>query len=347
MHTSWSKAKHLGGGVARDRLRRGAAGAEFFPRRCHTLAAVVTGLLIAAPAAGQNMPAKLQPPWSAPLVSGVNITVPGVDNVPDFHGDVNDPQLVVFFAGNQYMLVNTLLKEFQESHPEYQRVFAETLPPGILARQVETGSIVVGNMRIALRPDVFTAGHGRMTELQADKHWFSAIENYAANRLAIMTYAGNADRVENWRDLARPNLKICMPNPQFEGIAQHAIIPALRKTGGESLVNAIYKTKVADGTTILTHIHHRQTPMMIMQGACAAGAVWYTEAYFQAKIAHHPIALVSIPHKYNKTVTYAAGIMRDAPHPKAAAAFMKFLAGPQAQALYRKYGFLPPPAAGP
>ncbi len=307
-------------------------------RRLLTALAFFTPAL--ALAAG--LPSGVQPPWSAPMVTGMNITVPGVDNVPDLHGDVNDPQLVVFFAGNQYMLVNKLLTDFQKAHPEYKRVFAETLPPGILARQIEEGGLVIGNMRISLKPDIFTAGHGRMEGLQKEHDWFSNIENYARNRLAIMTYLGNPNHIKGWRDLARPGLKICMPNPKFEGIAQHAIIPALKKTGGDALVDAIYKRKVEHGTTYLTHIHHRQTPMRIMAHECEAGAVWYTEAYFHADIAHHPISLVKIPEDQNKVVTYTAGIMRAAPHPQAAAAFMKFLVGPEAQALYRKYGFMPP-----
>jgi len=305
---------------------------------------ILTALALFTPtlALAAGLSSGVEPPWSAPMVSGVNITVPSVDNVPDLHGDVNDPQLVVFFAGNQYMLVNELLTEFQKAHPQYKRVFAETLPPGILARQIEEGGLVIGNMRINLKPDIFTAGHGRMQALQKDHDWFVSMKNYARNRLAIMTYLGNPNHIEGWKDLARPGVKICMPNPKFEGIAQHAIIPALKKTGGEKLADAIYKHKVADGTTYLTHIHHRQTPMRIMAHKCAAGAVWYTEAYFHADIAHHPISLVKIPADQNKVVTYTAGEMRAAPHPKAAAAFMKFLTGPKGQALYRKYGFMPP-----
>jgi len=305
---------------------------------------IAFALLTPTLAMAAGLPEGVEPPWSAPMVTGVNITVPGVDNVPDLHGDINDPQLVIFFAGNQYMLVNELLTEFQKTHPEYKRVFAETLPPGILARQVEEGGLVIGNMRITLKPDIFTAGHGRMKGLQQDHDWFSGMENYARNRLAIMTYLGNPDKIAGWKDLARRGLKICMPNPKFEGIAQHAIIPALKETGGEKLADAIYKHKVVDGSTYLTHIHHRQTPMRIMAHECAAGAVWYTEAYFHADIAHHPISLVKIPDAQNKIVTYTAGVMRAAPHPEAAAAFMKFLTGPKGQAIYRKYGFMPPSA---
>lgn len=302
------------------------------------LAACASGTAFATTAAENGY----APPWSAPLVSGENLTVPGVDNVPDLHGDINNPDLVIFFAGNQYMVVNDLLRAFQKQYPQYQHVFAETLPPGILARQMETGTLVIGNMRIRLKPDLFTAGRGRMLQMQKDKQWFSQLGNYARNKLAIMTYAGNPEHITGWKDLTRKGLRLCMPNPQWEGIAQHAIIPALQRTGGKALVDTIYKTKVDDGSTYLTHIHHRQTPMRIMARQCDAGAVWYTEAFFHAQIAHHPTDLVSVPDAQNKVVTYSIGALRNAPHKQAAKDFMQFIVGATAQAIYRHYGFMPP-----
>jgi len=56
-------------------------------------------------------------------------TVPGVDNAPDFYGDVNHPDLTVFFAGNQYMVVNTLLAAFKKSYLRLPLSW-NTLPAG-------------------------------------------------------------------------------------------------------------------------------------------------------------------------------------------------------------------------
>lgn len=302
------------------------------------LAIISLIFLISSPAFASG----IEPPWSHSMVSGVNVTVPTIDNAPDLHGDVTNPQLVIFFAGNQYMLVNRLLQSFQKTHPEYKRVFAATLPPGLLAQAVRDGGFVIGNMRVGLKPDIFTAGHGGIQKLQKRDHWFSSQSDYASNRLAIMTASGNPKHIHNWQDLANPHIKICMPNPKWEGIASHAIVPALRKTGGSKLVDAIYQEKVKSGMTFLTRIHHRQTPIRIMEHKCAAGAVWYTEAYFHEHIAHHPTSLVQIPSSQNHVVTYTAAIMRSAPHPKAAKAFMKFLTGPKGQAIYKHYGFMPP-----
>lgn len=34
---------------------------------------------------------RYDPPWNKPPESTVQFTVPGVDNVPDLYGDINDP----------------------------------------------------------------------------------------------------------------------------------------------------------------------------------------------------------------------------------------------------------------
>jgi len=285
----------------------------------------------------------IDPPWNPPPEGGLNFTVPGIDNVPDLQGDVNDPQLVVFLAGNQYMVVRDLILAFRTAYPQYERVFVETLPPGILASQIEQGALVIGNLRITLKPDVYATGRVRMQELQQDKQWFSETVDYARNQLAIMTSAASPQRVAGLSDLAQPGISLCMPNPKWEGIARNTIIPVLRQTGGDPLVKAVYEDKVEAGTTFLTQIHHRQTPMRIMEGKCEAGVVWYTEAYFHATLMRHPIGIVTIPDSQNRYATYTAGLMKDAPHAPAGKDFLVFLLSPAGQAIYRKYAFLPPP----
>lgn len=178
--------------------------------------------------------------------------------------------------------------------------------------------------------------------LQHKYNWFKSTEIYAKNKLAIMVYKGNPKGVVNFDSLTNPKLRLCMPNPEWEGIAKHAIIPALKKTGGENLVKKIYTEKVKNGSTFLTHIHHRQTPVNIMQRKCDAGVVWYTEAYFHDHIAHHPVSVVKISDKDNKIVGYTAALMKSAPHKAVAKDFMTFLMSKKGQKIYRHYGFMKP-----
>ena len=309
--------------------------------------------LLAAPAAllAQTMPAqpaatpavpvepahRFDPPWNAPLPGGAAFTVPGIDNVPDLYGDVVDPQLVVFFAGNQFMVVDDLLQAFRRAHPEYQRIFVETLPPGILAKQIAQGSLVVGNLRIALKPDVYAAGKSRLDQTP---EWFARTSSYAQNRLAILVRKGNPKQVNNLRDLGRPEVRVSMPNPQWEGIGKR-IEESYEKAGGAALRTAIMATKVKAGSTYLTQIHHRQSPLRVLYDESDAAPVWYTEAFYQRMLGH-PVERIDIPAKENITANYVAGMMKTAPHAKAAEDFVAFLNSPAGQAVYKKYGFLPP-----
>ena len=69
------------------------------------------------------------------------------------------------------------------------------------------------------------------------------VVKYATNDLAIMIPAGNPKGIQSLKDLARPDIRLSMPNPQWEGVAQQ-ISDSLRKAGGEELYQAVYQNKV-------------------------------------------------------------------------------------------------------
>jgi len=282
------------------------------------------------------------PPWGPPPPGGgVTFAVPPFDEIADLYGDVVDPQLTIFCGGNQFMVVPDLVAAFKRAYPRYTRVFVETLPPGKLASQIESGALIMGSLRIDAKPDVYTAGRAQIGELQRQKRWFAGTYDYAANELAIMVRAGNPRRIKGLADLGRRDVRVSMPNPAFEGIARQ-IVAALRKAGGESLERTVMQTKVADKSTILTEIHHRQSPLNILEGRADAAPVWSTESYFQEHVLHFPVQTVPIPAAQNARATYTAGVLAAAPHPQAARDFLAFLATAEARAIYRRYGFAPP-----
>ncbi|MCC8423468.1 substrate-binding domain-containing protein [Mucilaginibacter sp. UR6-11] len=277
---------------------------------------------------------RFDPPWNTPPQSAVMFTVAGMDNVPDLFGDINDPQLVIFFAGNQFMCVDDLLAAFKTQYPQYQRIFAETLPPGILARQIEGGSVTIGNMRITLKPDVYTAGKSAIDKMMP---LFTKTEPYASNRLAIMVQKGNPKKIKGLADLGKKDVRVSMPNLEFEGIGKQ-IEEAYVKAGGEALRKQILEDKVKNNTTYFTRVHHRESPMRILYGQSDAAPVWYTEAYYQQMI-KNPVDLIEIPADKNVGANYIAAQLKAAPHEQAAKDFMDFLLSPAAKAIYKKYGF--------
>jgi molybdate transport system substrate-binding protein len=282
-----------------------------------------------------NAQHQFDPPWNDPPKSNILFTVAGVDNVPDLFGDINDPQLVIFLSGNEFMVIGDLIAAFKKAYPAYQRVFVETLPPGILAKQIDGGSLTIGNMRIDLKADVYTAGK---SAIEQKPEWFSRTEVYGKNKLAIMVQKDNPKKIKGLADLGRSGMRISMPNPAWEGIGKR-IEEAYVKAGGEELRNTIMQTKLKDSTTFLTQIHHRQSPMRILYNESDAAPVWYTEVNYQ-KMIGHPVTMVEIPAKENIEASSVAGLLKNAPHQKAAKDFIDFLLSAEGKAVYKKYGFI-------
>lgn len=302
-------------------------------------------LLGAAPAAARAGD-EVFPPWQGGANNdaadrGLAFTVPEVDDLADFHGTPANAKLALFVGGNYYFAMAPLVAEFERQNPDYRgRLYWETIPPGLLVRQIGAGgTITVGNMTWTVKPDAYFAGLARVRQLIADGTLVGPAVPYVTNTLAIMVPKGNPAHITGLADLGRPGVRLVMPNPAFEGIARQ-IRAALAKAGGEALVTAVYDSKVADGSTILTHIHHRQTPLLLMQGRGDAGVTWQSEALFQEQ-AGHPIEHVAIPDSDNSTAVYAGAVVKGAPHPEAAQAWLAFIRSPAALAIFERYGFKP------
>lgn len=287
--------------------------------------------------------AQRTPPWSAgrndpAAAKGYAFQVGSIDNVPDLHGNPTNARLVLYIGGNQFFVLPDLIAGFEVRHPELRgRMFYETLPPGILRRQMaHDNTLTFGNLTLHVVPDVYEAG-ARTVDGMAQQGVVEKSVHYATNDLAIMVAAGNPKHITGLKDLGRANLRLSMPNPAWEGVPRQ-IAASLRKAGGAALYQAAYINKVADGTTYLTQIHHRQTPMRILQGRSDAGITWASEVRFEEMI-HNPITGVTIPGAQNSTATYAAGVLNNAPHIAAARAWVSYLTTGQAQNIYHNYGF--------
>lgn len=312
--------------------------------------AVLAGLLCGAAAPPGTPAARLDaaeaqfPPWQngqnndAPD-RGLVFTVPPVDDMADFHGSLNDPALVLYASGNYFFAMAGLVRAFGDAYPAYRgRVFYETLPPGLLLKQMAAGGTVTsGNLTFTVKPDVMMAEQRASEEWVKDGRLAAPVVSFATNDLTIMVPAGNPAHITGLADLGRPDLPLIMPNPAFEGVARQ-IRTALVKAGGETLAKDVYEGKVAAGTTVLTRIHHRQTPLLLMQGLGQAGVTWRSEAIFQEKQGH-PITHVDIPADQNVRAIYSAAMVSGASHAEAAKAWLAFIRSDAAFAALAPFGF--------
>jgi ABC-type molybdate transport system substrate-binding protein len=284
------------------------------------------------------------PPWQKgenndALNRGFEFTVPEVNSLADFHGDLTDPKLVLYVGGNYFFAMAPLVKKFEEQHPEFKgKIYWETIPPGLLVKQMEAGgTITSGNMTWTVKPDAYFAGLVKVKQLIDDGLLVAPAVPYVTNTLTIMVSKDNPAKISGLTDLGKPGVKLAMPNPEFEGIARQ-IKASLQKAGGTALAAAVYEDKVKDGSTVLTHIHHRQTPLFLLQGVVDAGVTWQSEAVFQEQVGH-PISHVNIPADLNTTAVYAGAEVRNAAHPEAAKAWLQFIASPEALHIFEGFGF--------
>ncbi|MGQ9513220.1 molybdate ABC transporter substrate-binding protein [Thermodesulfitimonas sp.] len=248
--------------------------------------------------------------------------------------------LVLFMAGNQFMVMEELLAAFQRAYPEVRRIFYETLPPGLEFRQILAGGARFGDMEIRVTPDVYTAvsetAMQELTQRGLIKEYFV----YLHNRIVLMVPQGNPAEISRVADLARNEVRISQPGP-LEDITRH-IVAMYRKAGGETLVHRIMEEKRAEGTTIFTLVHHRETPLRIRKGTVDVGPVWATEV-MHAQQEGLPVEMVEPGAELDQRdkVNYYIAALTDAPHPENAHKFLAFIRSPEAQGIYARYGFLP------
>ncbi|MBU3981859.1 MAG: substrate-binding domain-containing protein [Proteobacteria bacterium] len=250
--------------------------------------------------------------------------------------------LVLFMAGNQFMAMEEIISDFQKKYPEVKRIFYETLPPGIELKQILAGGALFRNKTLDIYPDIYTSvNENGMKILERSGH----INNndyylYLHNRLTLMVPEGNPANVKSVLDMGRDDVRISQPDPENEDIAFH-IIDMYRQAGGDSLVHRIMEEKRAEGTTILTIVHHRETPLRISKKTVDIGPVWNTEV-IHAKSCGLAFDVVEPGEELDQRdkINYYVCKLSNAPHQENAQKFLDFITS-SAQQIYKKYGFLP------
>ncbi len=265
-------------------------------------------------------------------------------------GDSYSADLVMYLAGNQFMVMQELIQDFMKKNPAIKSVFVETIPPGQILKAQLLKQAKVEGQNINQKPDIFASvslghlkqmkGKGRMAEFML----------YIHNKLELMVAKGNPKGIKSAKDLGRDDLVQSHPNPITEGIFKFYGSEMLKDLGLYQKVTggAVCKSCWAvPNKTWFTSRHHRETPDRIEKGTADVGIVWTTEVV-EAKAQKRAIDGVAIPAPYNKSdkVGYAIGKLLDGKNQANADKYLAYLATGAAQNIYAKYGFVKASAAG-
>lgn len=266
------------------------------------------------------------------------------DRGDDLHNlEISDSaDLVLFMAGNQFMVMEEIISDFKKKYPDIERIFYETLPPGLELKQVLSGGAFFRGKKIDVHADIYSSVNEKAmkTLTEAGKIRKEEYYLYLHNRLTLMVQKGNPTRIKSIGDLERDLIRISQPDPANEDIAFH-IIDMYRQAGGDELVHRIMEKKRAEGTTIFTVVHHRETPLRILKKTVDVGPVWATEA-IHAKASGLSFDVVEPGEDFDQRnrINYYICKLKHAPHPENADKFIEFIRSPHAQKIYQKHGFL-------
>ncbi|MDH5710661.1 MAG: substrate-binding domain-containing protein [Gammaproteobacteria bacterium] len=260
-------------------------------------------------------------------------------------GDSYTSDLVMYLAGNQFMVMADLIKDFQSKNSDIKTVYVETIPPGqILKKQLlEQGEIE--GQKTAMNPDLYASVDVNHLKKLNSKGLMNEHMIYVHNKLELMVARGNPKNIKGAEDLGRDDLVQSHPNPLTEGIFKFYGSEMLKDLGLHDKVTGGQQCKscwAVPGKTWFTSRHHRETPQRIEDGEADVGIVWTTEVA-HAKNEGRAVDGVAIAAPYNKQekVAYAIGPMTNGRNKDNAQRFLKYLATKEAQNIYASYSFIP------
>lgn len=250
--------------------------------------------------------------------------------------------LVLFMAGNQFMVMADIVTAFRKENPKIKRIYYETLPPGLELRQILAGGAIYRGRKLRALPDIYTSVSATAMDRLATAGFIDSGSHrlYLHNRLSLMVPDGNPAGITTVEDLGREDVRISQPDPDNEDIAFH-VMEMYRQAGGEGLLKKIMEEKRALGTTLMTTVHHRETPLRIIDHIVDVGPVWATEVHY-ARSLGLPIDSVE-PGKHldqRERINYFVCRLEKGLHPRNAEKFKAFLLSSSAQSIYESYGFV-------
>ena len=70
---------------------------------------------------------------------------------------IDRSDLVLFMAGNQFMVMQELIAAFQKAYPDIKNIYYETLPPGLELKQILAGGAIFRGKLLSVFPDIYSA----------------------------------------------------------------------------------------------------------------------------------------------------------------------------------------------
>jgi len=158
---------------------------------------------------------------------------------------------------------------------------------------------------------------------------------FARNRLVLIVPVANPAGVTTLADLARPGLKFVTAGPEVP--VGNYTRQMLEKMAADPQYGAGFDGRVR-ANVVSEEANVRQVVTKVQLGEADAGIVYSSDVTPQSAPA---LKTIEIPDALNVIAVYPAAVARAARAPVTAAGFVRYLTTPPAQAILKKYNFIP------
>ena len=271
---------------------------------------------------------------------------PGSNVALDFHGDPATAGLAVYSDGNHHMALEAAIRAFVAEHPDVDDVFYTTTPPAPLVDALKGEGLVLGNLRIGRKPDVFISPTNILEGLAAANLVSKHVAFAESRGNVLLVRKGNPKGIKQVKDLLSDAITLTCSNPVNERASFEVYEEAIRCLAGKEGVDEaalIDKLTVAGPNTVHSQvIHHREVPTLIGLGPADVAIIYYHLALRYTRIFPDLFEIVDVAgvedggNTGDPTTRYHVGLVADGG--LWGERFMAFMQSEAARAAYASHG---------
>jgi molybdate transport system substrate-binding protein len=189
---------------------------------------------------------------------------------------------------------------------------------------------LAAQIRQGVKPDVFASANTQLPDELYAKGLVEKPTVFAANRLVLAVPAGGT-KVRSLDDLAKPGVTIAVGSPSVPvGAYTRKVLAGLGAARNQAILGNVRSNEPDVGGVV----------GKVAQGAVDAGFVYITDA----RAAGDGVQAIDLPARLQPQVAYGVAVVKGAPHPKQARAFIDGLLRGAGRRALEQAGFETPPA---
>lgn len=182
----------------------------------------------------------------------------------------------------------------------------------------------LSQIELSGKGDAWTPGDISYAKTAQDKDLITGMKNVVYHIPVIAVPKGNPAGIQSLQDFGKPGVKVVLGDEKACAIGKLCV----KLFADNNLTDAVKTNTVATTATV------NELLVYLTMNQADATIVWEDNVF-----GSEDIEAVAIPEEQNKIKTVPVCTLKSSQNPELAQQFADFVAGPEGQAIYAKYGF--------